>query len=69
MVRGEAGEIVLEAGDIGAVKLPPRSSLLDLVGLQMDLRDALGLDVDANTYRAIHPLIRDRVLSDEIRVL
>jgi predicted nucleotidyltransferase len=51
------------------VELPPGSSLLDLVGLQLDLSDTLGVRVDANTYRAIHPLLRDRILEDEIRIL
>ena len=51
------------------VDLPPGSSLLDLVGLQLDLSEALGIDVDANTYNAIHPLLRDRILKDEIRIL
>lgn len=51
------------------VELPPGSSLLDLVGLQLDLGEALGLEVDANTYRAIHPLLRERILGDEIRIL
>jgi len=51
------------------VDLPSGSSLLDLVGLQLELRDALGIDVDANTYRAIHPMLRDAILADEIRIL
>jgi uncharacterized protein len=51
------------------VDLPAGSSLLDLVGLQLELRDALGIEVDANTYRAIHPLLRDAILADEVRIL
>ena len=51
------------------VELPPGSSLLDLVGLQMDLAEALGIDVDANTYSALHPLMREQVMADEVRVL
>ena len=51
------------------VEMPQGASLLDLVGLQMDLSEALGIEVDANTYRALHPLIRDQVLADEVRVL
>lgn len=51
------------------VDLPHGASLLDLVGLQLDLSEALGIDVDANTYNAIHPLLRDRILADEIRIL
>ena len=64
--RGEAGA----DSDLDLlVELPPGSSLLDLVGLQLELIDTLGVEVDANTYNAIHPLIRDRVLEDEIRIL
>ena len=51
------------------VELPAGSSLLDLVGLQFDLSEELGVEVDANTYRAVHPMIRDQILRDEIRVL
>ncbi|MEQ1856730.1 MAG: nucleotidyltransferase family protein [Longimicrobiales bacterium] len=51
------------------VDLPTGSSLLDLVGLQLDLSESLGIEVDAGTYRSIHPLVRERVLGDEIRIL
>lgn len=51
------------------VDLPEGSSLLDLVGLQLDLGDALGITVDAHTYRSLHPLLRDRILAEEIRIL
>jgi len=51
------------------VDLPEGSSLLDLVGLQLDLGDALGVTVDAHTYRSLHPLLRDRILAEEIRIL
>ena len=51
------------------VDLPEGSTLLDLVGLQLDLGDALGLKVDAHTYRSLHPLLRDRILEEEIPIL
>jgi predicted nucleotidyltransferase len=64
--RGEAGG----ASDLDLlVDLPAGSSLLDLVALQMELSEALGIEVDANTYRAIHPLLRDRILAEEVRIL
>jgi uncharacterized protein len=63
-------------GDSGAssdldilVDLPQGSSLLDLVGLQLDLGDELGISVDAHTYRSLHPLLRDRILAEEVRIL
>jgi hypothetical protein len=64
--RGEAGE----GSDLDLlVELPPGSSLLDLVGLQLELSDLLGIEVDANTYKAIHPLLEDRILADQVRIL
>lgn len=42
---------------------------MDLIGLEQDLSDELGLKVEATTYRALHPQLRDRVLRDEIRIL
>ena len=51
------------------VDLPAGSSLLDLVGLQLELGDALGVSVDAHTYRSLHPLLRDRILAEEVRIL
>lgn len=51
------------------VDLPSGSSLMDLVGLQLELSQELGIEVDANTYRAVHPLLRERILSEEVRIL
>ena len=64
--RGQAGS---ESDFDLLVELPAGSSLLDLVRLEQDLSDELGLKVEATTYRALHPLLRDRVLEDEIRIL
>ncbi len=51
------------------VELPAGSSLFDLVGLQLDLGEELGIEVDAHTYRSLHPLLRDRILREEVRIL
>ncbi len=51
------------------VDLPPGSSLLDLVRLQLDLGEKLGVEVDAHTYRSLHPLLRDRILREEVQIL
>jgi len=64
--RGQAGP---ESDLDLLVELPPGASLLDLVGLEQDLSDELELKVEATTYRALHPLLRDRILEDEIRIL
>jgi predicted nucleotidyltransferase len=42
--------------------------LLDLVGLELELSDRLGFKAHVVTYRSLHPLLRDRILSDEVRI-
>ena len=43
------------------------SSLLDFIGLKLQLEDAFQRSVDLVDYRTIKPIIRDRVLAQEIR--
>ena len=44
-------------------------SLLDLVGLQQDLSDELGTEVDVVTFASLHPLMRDQVLQDQVPLI
>lgn len=46
------------------VDLEAGRSLLDLGGLLMDLREALGCDVDVVTRAGLRPRIRDSVLAE-----
>jgi predicted nucleotidyltransferase len=65
-VRGEARK----KSDIDIlIKFKGRKSLLDLVGLKLELEEKLGKKVDIVEYSAIHPLIRDKVLKEQVRVL
>jgi len=48
------------------VDLDPDRSLLDLIAMQQDLGDLLGLRVDVVTERSLSPYIRDAVLKDAI---
>jgi predicted nucleotidyltransferase len=60
MARGDANE----ASDVDLlVTLPPGVSGLALGGLLMDVQDLLGRRVDVLTEAALHPLIRDEVMS------
>jgi predicted nucleotidyltransferase len=43
--------------------------MFDLVGLEPELGEVLGIEVDAHTYRSLHPLLRDRILGEEVRIL
>ena len=46
------------------VDLPVGTSLLDIVGLQLDIEDALGIKVDLCTERELHPALRERILAE-----
>lgn len=46
------------------VDLPPGTSLLQIVGLQLDIQDALGVKVDLCTERELHPALRSRILAE-----
>ncbi len=44
-------------------------SLLDFVGIEIELGEALGRKVDLVEYSAIHPLLKDRILEEELKLL
>ena len=61
VVRGEARP----DSDVDfLVDMEPGRTLLDMGGLLMDLRDALGQEVDVVTERGLKTRIRERVLKE-----
>ena len=44
-------------------------SLFDLAALKLDLESAVNKDIDLLTYKALNPLIKKKVLEQEVRVL
>lgn len=44
-------------------------SLFDFVGLKQELEEAIGKKVDLVEYSTIKPIIRDRILNEEIRII
>ena len=66
LVRSEA----TEDSDIDLlVEIEGRMSLLDFVGLKLELEKALGKKVDLGEYSTIKPLIREEILSNEVSIL
>ena len=51
------------------VELPETASLLDLAGLKIDIEELLGRNVDVLTYDSLHPLLKDRILSEQAAIL
>lgn len=48
------------------IDLQPGRTLLDIVAIQQDIEDALGIRVDVVTERSLSPHIRDSILNDAI---
>ena len=64
--RGEA----TEESDIDLlVEFEGRKSLLDLAGLQLELQESLRKKVDVFTYNSLHPLLKDRILREQVMLL
>ncbi len=58
-----------ETSDIDLlVDMEQGRSLLDLVGFQQEVSEALGRNTDVLTANAISPYLRDRILSEAIRL-
>lgn len=66
IVRGEE----TKESDIDVlVEIECRMSLLDFVGLKLELEEALGRKVDLGEYSTIKPIIREQILSEEVAIL
>lgn len=50
------------------VELEPGRSLFDLGSLMADLEDFLECPVDLATDRSLHPLLRERILHEAVRL-
>ena len=47
------------------VELEEGKTLLDLVGLQLELEEQLEASVDVITYDSLHPLLRETILKEQ----
>jgi predicted nucleotidyltransferase len=65
-VRGEAKD----NSDIDIlVEITEDLSLLDFVGIKLEIEDALGKKVDLVEYDTIKPLLRERILNEQVVIL
>lgn len=63
VVRGTAGP----DSDLDIlVRFSGKASLIDHIALMQDLEDMLGVKVDVVSEKALHPLIRDSILSEVV---
>lgn len=65
-VRGEAKK----DSDIDfLIEFKGEKSLLDLAALKIELEDLLGREVDIVEYSTIHPLLKERILKEQVIML
>lgn len=66
VVRGEARE----DSDVDIlVELESDVSLLDFVGIKLEIEEVLGRKVDLGEYKTIKPLLKERIPSEEVPIL
>jgi len=51
------------------IEFKGEKSLLDLVALKIELEDLLGREVDIVEYSTIHPLLKERILKEQVIML
>ena len=64
-VRGEQRK----NSDIDILIEPPKGMGLEFVGVKLELEDELGRKVDLVTYKGVHPLIKRKILKEEVRII
>jgi predicted nucleotidyltransferase len=65
-IRGE----MREDSDIDIlVEIEDSISLLDLVGIKLEIEDVLGRKVDLVEYSTIKPLLKDRIIKEQVGIL
>jgi len=55
--------------DIDILIEPPKGIGFGFVGIQLELEDKLKKKVDLLSYNGIHPLLRKRILKEEVRII
>jgi predicted nucleotidyltransferase len=66
IIRGEMSD----QSDIDLlIEFEGEKSLLDLAALKIELEDKLQCKVDVLTYNSLHPLLRDRILTEQVEIL
>ena len=55
--------------DIDILIKPPKGIGFGFVGIQLQLQKSLNKKVDLLSYKAIHPLLKEKILKEEVRIL
>ena len=55
--------------DIDILIEPAKGMGLEFIGVKLELEDKLRRKVDLVTYKGIHPLLKKRILNEEVRII
>lgn len=55
--------------DIDILIEPPKGIGFGFAGIELELEKKLNKKVDLLTYKAIHPLLKKRILNEEVRII
>ncbi len=56
--------------DVDILILPPKNiSLIGFIHIKHELEEKLNKKVDLISYRGIHPLIKDQILQEEVKII
>jgi predicted nucleotidyltransferase len=55
--------------DIDILIDPPKGIGFGFVGIQFELENELKKKVDLLSYKAIHPLLKEKILKEEVRII
>ena len=58
-----------KGSDIDILIQPPSGMGLEFVGVKLELEDKLRRKVDLVTYKGIHPLLKKRILQEEVKII
>lgn len=65
-VRGEQNK----NSDVDILILPPKEmSLFSFVGVRLELENKVGKKIDLVSYRGLHPMLKKRILNEEVRII
>ena len=63
------GDATAESDIDVLVEIGPDVGLLDFVRIKLEIEEALGQPIDLVEYDSIKPLLRDRILSEQVQIL
>ncbi|MEI7961797.1 MAG: nucleotidyltransferase family protein [archaeon] len=51
------------------VEFKKKPGLFDFIGIKIELEEKIGKKVDLLTYDSIYPMLRERILTEEVRII